>query len=100
LMVDQRVSEGKRIPFFNFDAFTTTLPAQIALKYKYDIVPLYIKRLKNNSFEMEVFEPLKISNSTDPEKIKLETSLKINKIIEKMILKDPSQWILTHNRWK
>ena len=100
LMVDQRVSEGKRIPFFNFDTFTTTLPAQIALKYKYDIVPLYIKRLKNNSFEMEVFEPLKISNSADPEKIKLETSLKINKIIEKMILKDPSQWILTHNRWK
>ena len=25
---------------------------------------------------------------------------KINNIIEKLILRDPSQWILTHNRWK
>ena len=33
LMVDQRVSEGPRIPFFNKGAHTTTIPAQIALKY-------------------------------------------------------------------
>ena len=27
-------------------------------------------------------------------------ALELNKILEKMISKDPSQWILTHNRWK
>jgi len=31
---------------------------------------------------------------------KYNISKKLNKIIEEMILKDPSQWILTHNRWK
>ena len=33
IMVDQRVSEGPRISFFNKEAHTTTIPAQIALKY-------------------------------------------------------------------
>ena len=99
-MVDQRVSEGKKLPFFNENALTTTLPAQLALKYKCDIVPIYIFRKPNNCFEMEVFDPIKVSNKNETEIDKLEISLKINKLIEQMILRDPSQWILTHNRWK
>ena len=42
LMVDQRVSEGKKLPFFDHMALTTTLPAQLATKYQIDIVPIYI----------------------------------------------------------
>ena len=38
-MIDQRVSEGKKLPFFKDNALTTTLPAQLALKYNCDIVP-------------------------------------------------------------
>ena len=33
LMIDQRVSEGKRINFFNKEALTTTLPAHLSIKY-------------------------------------------------------------------
>ena len=29
-----------------------------------------------------------------------QISLELNKILEKMILKNPDQWIWTHNRWK
>ena len=35
------------------------MPAQLALKYKCDIVPIYIFRKPNNCFEMEVFDPSK-----------------------------------------
>ena len=52
LMVDQRVSEGEKINFFNKPAFTSTLPAQLALKYKLPIVPVYIERTKSNFFEI------------------------------------------------
>ena len=27
-------------------------------------------------------------------------TLQLNKVIEKMILQNPEQWIWTHNRWK
>ena len=100
LMVDQRVSEGKRLPFFKHGALTTTLPAQLALRYKCDIVPIYISRNKNDTFKMEFFKPIKASAKESSDKNIIDICLKINKIIEEMILRDPGQWIWTHNRWK
>ena len=102
LMVDQRVSEGERIPFFEKPALTSTLPAQLALKFKCNIIPIYIFR-KNKNYEMEIYPPIEIQKnnlSEDYEKNKLMISSKINSIIEEMVKRDPSQWILTHNRWK
>ena len=43
LMVDQRVSEGPRCAFFNKLAHTTTIPAQLALKYNCKLVPISIE---------------------------------------------------------
>ncbi len=98
LMVDQRVSEGPRINFFNGGAHTTTLPAQLSSRFNCDIIPIYISRKHDDKFEMEILDPINILE-TEKKNKELITQ-KINKIIEKLILKDPSQWILTHNRWK
>ena len=96
LMVDQRVSEGEKIKFFNEKAFTTTLPGQLALKYNLDLVPIFIERKNNISFKMKVYEPIKSSRFKD----KIQISEKLNEIIEDMIIKNPNQWIWTHDRWK
>ena len=96
LMVDQRVSEGEKIKFFNKEAFTTTLPGQLALKFNLDIVPIFIERKYDNLFKMKVYEPIKSSNF----KNKFKISEKLNQIIEDMIIKNPNQWIWTHDRWK
>ena len=53
LMVDQRVSEGKKVDFFGQAAFTTTSPAQLAIKYNLVIIPVFIMRTKNNKFTIE-----------------------------------------------
>ena len=45
-MIDQRVSEGERINFFDKPALTTTLPAQLSIKFDLEIVPVYIERDK------------------------------------------------------
>ena len=98
LMVDQRVSEGPRVNFFNGNAHTTTLPAQLSSRFNCDIVPIYISRSQDDRFEMELLDPINIPESEKKDK-ELITK-KINTIIENFILRDPSQWILTHNRWK
>ena len=100
LMIDQRVSEGKRLPFFDQMALTTTLPAQLAIKFNLEIVPIYIKRNLDDSFEMEILKPIAIDKNEDLITQKINTTIKLNKILEEMISSDPGQWIWTHNRWK
>ena len=96
LMIDQRVREGIKINFFGKPASTTTIPAQLIKKYKCDLVPIYIERKKNNYFKMFVSEPIKIGNNKSIKEI----TEHLNKILEKMILKNVDQWIWTHDRWK
>ena len=96
LMIDQRVTQGIKIDFFGNLASTTTIPAQIIKKYECDLVPIYIERLKKYNFKMYVSQPIAINSKKSQEEI----SKHLNKILEKMILKNPDQWIWTHNRWK
>ena len=95
LMIDQRVSEGERIDFFNQPALTTTLPAQLAIKFNLSIIPVFIERDKNN-FIINFHDEIRPSDFKD----KIDLTKKLNNEIEKMILKNPNEWIWSHNRWK
>ena len=64
IIADQRTSEGKKIEFFNCPALTSTMPAQISLKYNCKIVPLRMERLSYNNFEMTFTNLLNIKNLT------------------------------------
>ena len=97
VMVDQSITQGKKIDFFDEKAFTTSIPAQLALKYNYQIVPISIKRVRNYEFIMNIFNPISVDKQKDDE---ISIGKKINEKIEEMILKNPGQWIWTHNRWK
>ncbi len=96
LMIDQRVSEGILCNFFNQNALTTTIPAQLVKKFNIAVVPVYIERINNLNFKININEPINFSKETSIEDI----TIKLNKILEKMILKNPDQWIWSHNRWK
>ena len=96
LMIDQRVSEGEDIDLFNRSAKTTTIPAQLVKKYGCSIIPVYIERVKNYHFKLYFNKPIKFDDNLSHQQITLE----LNKILEKMILKNPDQWIWSHDRWK
>jgi KDO2-lipid IV(A) lauroyltransferase len=100
LMVDQRVSEGPRELFFNKPAHTTTIPAQLALKYDCKLVPISLERKESIKFVMTINEPYKVKKTGDENQDTKNITLKINQILEKMIIKNPKQWIWSHNRWK
>ena len=96
LMIDQRVSEGIKCKFFGQEALTTTIPAQFVKKFNCKIVPIHIKRNKDNNFKLKILKPLSFYNDDSIETI----TLALNSILEKMIIENPGQWIWTHNRWK
>tara|TARA_Y100000816_G_scaffold129118_1_gene91012 strand:- start:993 stop:1853 length:861 start_codon:yes stop_codon:yes gene_type:complete len=96
LMIDQRVSEGISVNFFNRKCLTTTIPAQLIKKYNCGIVPVYIERKNNINFEISFSKIIEFEKNHNIENITLE----LNLILESMILKNIDQWIWSHNRWK
>ena len=96
LMIDQRVSEGSKLDFFNEKAFTTTIPAQLVKKFNMPVVPIFIERFDGIKFKMKVQKPIYFpdNNSID------EITVRLNKTLERMILDSPNYWIWSHNRWK
>ena len=96
LMIDQRVSEGILSSFFNNKALTTTIPAQLVKKFNIPVVPIYIERIENIVFKIKIQKPITFSKEANIENITAD----LNSILESMILKNPNQWIWSHNRWK
>ena len=96
IMIDQRVSQGIKSPFFKKNALTTTIPAQFVKKFNCKIVPVYIERKDNQNFKLEIMKPITFDESQSLEKI----TFQLNLVLEKMIIKNPHQWIWTHDRWK
>jgi KDO2-lipid IV(A) lauroyltransferase len=96
LMIDQRVSQGIKIDFFNKPAFTTTIPAQFVKKFGAKIVPIYIERTKDNKFKLVIHNPLVFKKSDSTENV----TQQLNNVLEQMICQNPEQWIWTHDRWK
>jgi Kdo2-lipid IVA lauroyltransferase/acyltransferase len=96
LMIDQRVSQGIKSLLFENQALTTTIPAQFIKKFNCKIVPIYIERKKDENFSLEIMNPISFDNNQTIENI----TLKLNQILEKMIAKNPNQWIWSHSRWK
>jgi len=96
LMIDQRVSQGIKSNFFKHEALTTTIPAQFVKKFNCKIVPIYIERTNYVNFRLTIHEPREYHSDETIESITLD----LNNLLEKMILKNPGQWIWSHNRWK
>ena len=96
LMVDQKVNEGIKVNLFNKKALTINIPAQLALKHGYKLIPIEIKRASNTNFVIRIKENIKVNSEDD----QLSITKKINEELEKMILNNPEQWIWTHDRWR
>ena len=96
IMIDQRVSEGSKIPFFNKMALTTTIPAQLVKRFNCKIIPVHIERYNNYHFKASFYKPFEFADINNLDEI----TLQLNSWLEKKIIKNPTQWIWTHNRWK
>ena len=84
------------VKFFGKKAFTTTIPAQFVKKFNCKVIPIDIVRINDIDFKIQIFEPFEFKENVSIDEITLE----LNKWLEKIIKKNPSKWIWSHNRWK
>jgi KDO2-lipid IV(A) lauroyltransferase len=99
LLVDQKTGEGVPAPFFGRDAMTTPAPAALALKLGSVILPASLERLNGSRFRMTVHPAIEFSATGDSERDTLALTFEINKRIEEMVRRRPSQWLWIHRRW-
>jgi KDO2-lipid IV(A) lauroyltransferase len=97
LLIDQKLTEGIKVPFFNKEALTSKFIVSIAKKYQIDIIPAHTIRDDAGGLSVEFEAAHKyedIKNLSDKQALAL-----LNKNIENWIKKEPKQWFWVHNRW-
>jgi KDO2-lipid IV(A) lauroyltransferase len=93
MLVDQKFQDGELLPFLGHDALTSIAPAQLALRYKLDLVPIFCIR-DENGFNIDIIfeEPIEHTDA-------ITMTRAMNDRLSEQILKHPDQWYWLHQRW-
>lgn len=100
LIVDQRVDTGERVPFFGHVMNTSLTPAQLALRFRCELIPIQVQRLGGARFRVIFHEPVQPDDTIASEREKiLQMTRKVNALFESWIRERPHEWLCTNRRW-
>ena len=99
LMNDQKMNDGVEAPFFGHPSMTAPGSTRLAMRNKYPMVPVSIRRLGGVRFRVTVHDPIKMSENPDKAKAIIETVTSFNQWAESVIREAPEQWFWVHRRW-
>ncbi len=100
LIVDQRVDSGEAVPFFGHDMLTSIAPAQLALRFDCDLIPVQVQRLPGARFRVIFHEAVRADEQlTDKHLQALQMTRHINSLFESWIRERPPEWMCTKRRW-
>ena len=94
IVADMHAQGGEYLPFFGRPALTSTVPAELALKYKAAFIPVYGIR-QDNGLDFEVILSDEIPHS-DP----VTMTQAVCDDLEKHVRAHMGQWFWIHRRWK
>ena len=101
LLPDQAVlpREGITVPFIGRKAWTTPVPAKMALRHGTTIVFAFcIPDGAKHRLEFE--EPIRVDQLSDEERDVEALTRRINDVISRRIAARPELWLWMHDRWK
>ena len=93
ILLDEKYSEGVRLPFLGHDALTSLSAAQLALKYDLPMIPAYGIRMEDGlSFQVEFEAPIPHTDS-------ITMTRAFNDSLSARIMENPEQWYWMLRRW-
>jgi heptosyltransferase II len=96
ILVDQHAGDkGVWTPFFNRLASTTPLPAILAIKTGAELLPVAIITVGPGKWRLDVGEFVPKQGASIA-----ELTCRINRALELLIIRRPSDWFWLHQRWK
>lgn len=101
VLIDQHESRGSVwVDFFGRKAATSTLPAMLALKYEYPVLPAFFYRDENGRSKI-LYGPLfPLIKTGDLQADLLANTQQYVAKIEEEIRKRPGDWLWAHRRWR
>ena len=94
IVADMHAQGGEYLPFFGRPALTSTVPAELALKYNAVFIPVYGLR-QENGLDFEVILSDAIPHS-DP----VTMTQAVCDDLERRVRQNMGQWFWVHRRWK
>ncbi len=93
ILLDEKYSEGVRIPFLGHDAYTSLSAAQLALKYDLPMIAAYgIRTEDGDAFRVEFEAPIPHTNT-------ITMTRAFNDSLSARIMANPEQWYWMLRRW-
>jgi KDO2-lipid IV(A) lauroyltransferase len=99
ILVDQRVLNGIKAPFFGLETMTNLIPARLARDLGAAVVLMSNRRMNGAQFEIEFHEPLLLPRTQDRAADELAFTARINRFYEEQILAAPAFWLWGHPRF-
>ena len=101
ILIDQDTKvDGVFVDFLGKPALTPVGPVTLALKTGARIIPMSIHIQPDNTHLIEIEPEVELEQTGDREGDRLRNTEKCSKAVERMLLKDPTQWVWMHERWK
>jgi KDO2-lipid IV(A) lauroyltransferase len=99
MLLDQKMNDGMKVPFFGADAMTAPAAAALALRYDCTLIGSRVERLGGMRFRMTFHPPLAFAKTGDRVADQFAIMRDINADIERWIRARPGQWLWLHRRW-
>ncbi|KIC08301.1 lauroyl acyltransferase [Leisingera sp. ANG-M1] len=94
IVTDLHAQGGELIDFFGKPAVTSTVPAELAMKFGAALIPVYAVR-QANGLDFEV-----VMNAEVPHSDPLTMTKALSADLEAIVRKHTGQWFWIHRRWK
>lgn len=102
LLPDQAVlpREGVQVPFLGRPAWTTDVPAKMALRAGSTIVFAFCIPDATGQHRLVFEEPIRVDQLSDGDRNPIALTSRINEVISRRIASRPELWLWMHDRWK
>ncbi|MFA5159207.1 MAG: hypothetical protein WC484_01725 [Candidatus Omnitrophota bacterium] len=101
VLIDQHESRGAVwVDFFGRKAATSTLPAMLALKYEYPVLPAFFFRDENGYSKIKYGPLFPLIRTGNFQADLLANTQQYVAKIEEEIRKRPGDWLWAHRRWR
>lgn len=99
VLIDQKLNEGRPVPFFGRDAMTATAPIEMAVQLDIPIIPVRLERVDKVKFVLTFYPAMEMPKTGNRGEDALTIIRTFNGMLESWIRERPGQWFWVHKRW-